>query len=151
MGTVVYRLARNVCIFLSCNWPKLIYPLSRSDASGDTKKYYAVKLLTAQATARIVMKYSPEFEVYKKIGSANTSHPGFQHCLVLKNHFLAYSAAGGHISFVTDPLGSNLQSLRPAGRETFSVPAVKRVMKQLLLALDYLHHECGYIHTGKSV
>jgi hypothetical protein len=31
----------------------------------------------------------------------------------------------------------------------FSTPTVKRIVKQVLLAIDYLHTECGYHHGGK--
>ena len=30
----------------------------------------------------------------------------------------------------------------------FPVSVVKRIIKQILLSIDYLHRECGYIHTG---
>lgn len=32
----------------------------------------------------------------------------------------------------------------------FSVHVTKRIVKQTLLALDYLHRECNLVHTGKS-
>ncbi|KXN84497.1 Serine/threonine-protein kinase SRPK, partial [Leucoagaricus sp. SymC.cos] len=51
--------------------------------------------------------------------------------------FRKVDEAGGHICFVTEALSSNLQKL----------PVTKRITKQVLLALDYFHFECGYIHT----
>jgi len=48
---------------------------------------------------------------------------------------------------VTDVLASSLATLRPSGQNRFTVPVAKRIIKQVLLALDYLHRECGYIHT----
>lgn len=58
--------------------------------------------------------------VYKKIESTNPISPGFNHCLT---------------------------TLRPPGQNRYTVPTAKRIIKQILLALDYLPCECGYIHT----
>ena len=109
-----------------------------------------MKILTSQATAKIVAGYSPEYDVFRKIESANPTSPGFNHCLTLRQCFTANSAAGGHICFVTDALSSSLASLREPGQNRFTLPIAKRIIKQVLLALDYLHRECGYIHTGRS-
>ena len=51
---------------------------------------------------------------------------------------------------MTDALSSSLGNLREPGQNRFTLPVAKRVTKQVLLALDYLHRECGYIHTGGS-
>jgi len=121
-----------------------------SDKSASTRTFVAMKILTSQATAHIVGGHSPEYEVFRKIESANPNNPGFNHCLTLRQCFTAYSTAGGHICFVTDPLSSSLANLRPPGQNRLTLPIAKRVTKQVLLALDYLHRECGYIHTGGS-
>lgn len=114
------------------------------DTHADVKTYVAIKILTAFATK---MTPSEEYEVFTKNGSADPGHPGFQHCLVLRDHFLTASTAGDHKCFVMDVLGSCLKTLRPPDRKTFTVPVAKRIIKQLLLALHYLHRECGYVHT----
>ncbi|KAF8344584.1 hypothetical protein F5887DRAFT_866604, partial [Amanita rubescens] len=110
----------------------------------------AMKILTSQATANIVAGHSLEYDVFRKIQSANPNSPGFNHCLTLRHCFTAKSAAGGHICFVTDALSSSLANLRETGQNRFTLPIAKRITKQVLLALDYLHRECGYIHTGGS-
>ena len=109
-----------------------------------------MKFLTTTATARIVMGHSSECLVYRKIASANPNSPGYKHCLTLRHCFTANSAAGVHICFVIDALSSSLANLRPHGQNRFTLPIAKRITKQVLLALDYLHRECGYIHTGGS-
>ncbi|KAJ6558290.1 kinase-like domain-containing protein [Mycena capillaripes] len=35
-------------------------------------------------------------------------------------------------------------------KKRFSVQITRRIVKQILLALDYLHRECGFIHTGNK-
>ena len=109
--------------------------------------FVAIKILTAQASANIVMG-SPEYNVYRKIETTNPNSPGFSHCLTLRHCFIANCPAGGHICFVTEPLSVSLANLRPYGQNRFALSTAKRIIKQVLLALDYLHRECGYIHTG---
>ncbi|KAJ7027516.1 hypothetical protein C8F04DRAFT_913814, partial [Mycena alexandri] len=41
-------------------------------------------------------------------------------------------------------------SANGSGKRRFSAPTAKRIVKQVLLALDCLHRECGCIHTGNS-
>jgi serine/threonine-protein kinase SRPK3 len=108
-----------------------------------------MKILTSQATAHIVAGYSPEYEVFRKIEHTNPNSPGFNHCLTLRHCFTVNSATGGHICFVTDALSSSLADLRVPGQNPFTLPIAKRIIRQVLLALDYLHRECGYIHTGR--
>lgn len=128
---------------------KLLYRYS--DSSADTTTYVAIKILTLYATARIVNGVSPEYKVFRKIKDANPNSPGFNHCLSLRDVIVVDNDAGaaGHICFVTDPLSSTLSGLRPRGKNRFPIPIAKRIIKQVLLALDYLHRECGYIHTGR--
>jgi serine/threonine-protein kinase SRPK3 len=57
------------------------------------------------------------------------------------------------LTFALSPmfLGENIRSLRrrlPNGQRIFPVAVAKRIIKQTLLALDYLHRECGLVHTG---
>ncbi|KAF8346495.1 kinase-like domain-containing protein [Amanita rubescens] len=117
------------------------------DHSAKTKTFVAIKILTSQATANIVAGYSPEYNVFRKIEYTNPKSPGFNHCLTLRACLTTNSAAGSHICFVTDALSSSLGNLRKSGQNRFTLPIAKRIIKQVLLALDYLHRECGYIHT----
>jgi serine/threonine-protein kinase SRPK3 len=92
---------------------------------------------------------SAEYNVFRRIESANPRHPGFAHCLSIQRCFILRSSAGGHICFATDVLGPNMMTLRSAQpNQTFPVSVAKRIIKQILLSVDYLHRECGYVHTG---
>jgi serine/threonine-protein kinase SRPK3 len=47
-----------------------------------------------------------------------------------------------------EPLGPNLLTLiRSHNHRGIPIPVVKRIAKQVLMGLDYLHRECGIIHT----
>ena len=79
-----------------------------SDTTAPHKTYVAVKVLSANATGCIVSGLSAEYEVFKRIKSANPRHPGFAHCLSIRHCFILRSSAGGHICFSTDVLGPNI-------------------------------------------
>lgn len=108
-----------------------------------------MKFLTAQASARIALGNSPEYEVFRKVESTNPQNPGYNHCLIVKHTFLANSEAGQSICFVTEPLSASLMDLQKPGQNRYPLSVSKRIIKQVLLALDYLHRECGYTHTGR--
>lgn len=111
--------------------------------------YVALKVTTTVCSAYLAANLSAEYEVLSRVRSANPSHPGFKHCLVHVD--AAFEPTGGHKCIAMEPLGSNLQALRLAQRkQRFSVQITKRIAKQALLALDYLHRECGYSHGGTS-
>ncbi|KAJ3572328.1 hypothetical protein NP233_g3166 [Leucocoprinus birnbaumii] len=120
------------------------------DKSMETRSFVALKLLTSQATAQLALSSSPnhtEYHVFRKIKDTNPNSLGFNHCLTLKRWFTAQSEAGNHICFVTEPLSSSLHTIQQHEYNRFPLPVAKRITKQVLLALDYLHRECGYIHT----
>jgi serine/threonine-protein kinase SRPK3 len=100
-------------------------------------------------TGAIVGGFSPEYEVFKAVGTSDPTHPGAAHCLALKYHFIEKSSIGPHTCFVTDVLGADFESIvLSQPQNVLSVSVTKSITRQLLLALDYLHDKCGYVHTG---
>ncbi|KXN80718.1 Protein kinase dsk1, partial [Leucoagaricus sp. SymC.cos] len=132
---------------LSLGWAVSSSVLLALDKSAETRTFVAIKLLTAHATAQIALGHSPGYDVFRKVESTNPKSPGFNHCLTLQRCFTASSEASGHICFVTEALSSSLANLQKPGQIRFPLSVAKRITKQVLLALDYLHSECGYIHT----
>lgn len=55
------------------------------------------------------------------------------------------------LSLVTHPAGTDLQVLKRFYGGRFHLAAVKRIVKQMLLALDFLHHNCRVIHGGQFI
>lgn len=113
------------------------------------KRFLTVKVLTVNITAGIVYDQYWELSSARRVTDANPNHPGYQHCLMLRDSFVCSSYHGPHMSLVFDVLGSDMLSLqRKQPNRTFSLHVTKRIIKQVLLALDYLHCDCGLVHRG---
>ncbi|KAG1814958.1 kinase-like domain-containing protein [Suillus variegatus] len=123
--------------------------LARTLGNAYPAKYVAVKVLTVNATAGMVKGFLREVDSLRTIKTANPNHPGYQHCLHLYDVIVEKSRHGPHICIVTNILGANMISLRrlQSNGHAFPVAVTKRIVKQTLLALDYLHRECGFVHT----
>ncbi|KAK9464507.1 kinase-like domain-containing protein [Lipomyces arxii] len=80
-----------------------------------------------------------EIKLLEKIVTANPDHPGRAHVVSLLDSF-------EHVG--PNVLGENLLGLiRRFHHRGVPVHLVKQITKQVLLGLDYLHRECGIIHT----
>ncbi|GLB44361.1 putative protein kinase domain containing protein [Lyophyllum shimeji] len=118
-----------------------------SSESTTETRFMAIKVLTVNITAGIIAGKLFEIASMRRLTSANPGHPGYEHCLAIRDCFVSTSYHGPHLSIATDVLGSdtmNLQGKQP--NSAFSVHVTKRIIKQILLALDYLHHDCGLVH-----
>lgn len=105
--------------------------------------------MTAHATALHQSGTLAEAAFLEHIESTNPRHPGYQHCCRFYETFTEMGPEGRHVCLVMEPLGMNLAEYRQLFPGTqLPLPAVKRVTKQTLLALDYIHVECGIIHSG---
>ena len=64
------------------------------------------------------------------------------------DHFTHNGPNGKHVCMAFEVLGENLLSvIKRYHYKGIPVPIVKRIAKQILLGLDYLHRKCGIIHT----
>lgn len=89
-----------------------------------------------------------EIKLLEKIASANPSHPGRQHIVSLLDHFEHSGPNGAHVCLVFEALGESvLSTIKRYQYRGLPVHIVKQITKQVLLGLDYLHRECGVIHT----
>jgi serine/threonine-protein kinase SRPK3 len=113
-------------------------------------KFVAVKVLTVIATAAVMGGALGEVDNLKAITKTNPDHIGYKHCLHLYDEFVEKSHYGPHICLVTNVLGRHMPSFRrrQSHGPWFSVTVTKRIVKQTLLSLDYIHRECGLVHTG---
>ncbi|KAH6657402.1 protein kinase dsk1 [Truncatella angustata] len=89
-----------------------------------------------------------EIKLLKKIVEANPNHPGRKYVVSLLDSFDHKGPNGVHVCMVFEVLGENLLGLikkwhhRGIPREL-----VMQIAKQVLMGLDYMHRECGIIHT----
>ena len=89
-----------------------------------------------------------EIKLLERIATANPSHPGRQHIVSLLDHFEHTGPNGDHICLVFEALGESvLSTIKRYEYRGLPVHIVKQITKQVLLGLDYLHRECGVIHT----
>jgi serine/threonine-protein kinase SRPK3 len=89
-----------------------------------------------------------EIKLLEKIAGANPSHPGRQHIVSLLDHFEHSGPNGTHICLVFEALGESvLSTIKRYQYRGLPIHIVKQITKQVLLGLDYLHRECGVIHT----
>nr|KMM68244.1 hypothetical protein CPAG_04575 [Coccidioides posadasii RMSCC 3488] len=112
------------------------------------QRYPALKVLRADC-------YGGSHDIFEKEilsrileVSNKSSHGGRNHVLSLLDQFKHTGPNGDHVCFVLDVLGHHLD-FQAAKYEDGQLPlkSVKVITRQLLLGLDFLHRECGIIHT----
>ncbi|KAH6616284.1 serine/threonine-protein kinase SRPK2 [Boeremia exigua] len=117
--------------------------LSRDNASG---KHVALKVV--RSAAHYTETALDEIKLLKKVVDANEAHPGRKHVVSLLDSFNHKGPNGMHVCMVFEVLGENLLGLiKRWNHRGIPMPLVKQITKQVLLGLDYLHRECGIIHT----
>ncbi|CAG8279482.1 unnamed protein product [Penicillium salamii] len=104
-------------------------------------RYVALKVYTRDEDNK------HEFEIYKQL-SKPSQYPGREHVRDVLDTFTLPRPGGDHQCLVQKPLWESLQDLHyimPHAR--LEVDILKSAIKQMLLALDYLHTECKLAHT----
>lgn len=110
------------------------------------ERHVAVKIV--KSLRRFTQGAKEEILLLEKIHSTNTNSRGYQHIAQLLDHFEHQGLNGTHICMVFEVLGESLLSLIKRFKyRGIPVAVVKKVTAQVLLGLDYLHRECGIIHT----
>lgn len=109
-------------------------------------KHVALKVV--RSAAHYTETALDEISLLKRIVSGDDSHPGKSHVVGLLDSFKHVGPNGTHVCMVFEVLGENLLGLiKRYDHKGIPVGLVKQITKQVLLGLDYLHHECGIIHT----
>ena len=75
--------------------------------------------------------------------------PNFDHCIVkLLDHFDHSGPNGKHVCMVFEPLGENLLNvIKKYDYKGMPIVLVQNFIRQICLALDFLHRKCSIIHT----
>ncbi|KLJ10491.1 serine/threonine-protein kinase SRPK3 [Blastomyces silverae] len=116
--------------------------------SRDTTNERHVALKVVRSARHYTETANDEIKLLNKIVEANPGHPGRKHVVSLLDSFVHHGVHGDHVCMVFEVLGENLLGLiRRWNHRGIPMPLVKQITKQVLLGLDYLHRECGIIHT----
>ncbi|EPE37035.1 Protein kinase-like (PK-like) [Glarea lozoyensis ATCC 20868] len=111
-----------------------------------TQKHVALKVV--RSAAHYTETAIDEIKLLNKIVAAKPDHPGRKHVVSLLDSFEHKGPNGTHVCMVFEVLGENLLGLiKRWNHRGIPMPLVKQITKQVLLGLDYLHRECGIIHT----
>lgn len=117
--------------------------LSRDNTTG---KHVALKVV--RSAAHYTETAIDEIKLLQRIVTANPDHPGRKHVVSLLDSFEHKGPNGTHVCMVFEVLGENLLGLiKKWNHRGIPMPLVKQITKQVLLGLDYMHRECGIIHT----
>ncbi len=117
--------------------------LSRDNTTG---KHVALKVV--RSAAHYTETALDEIKLLNKVVKAKPDHPGKKHVVSLLDSFNHKGPNGVHVCMVFEVLGENLLGLiKRWNHRGIPMPLVKQITKQVLLGLDYLHRECGIIHT----
>jgi serine/threonine-protein kinase SRPK3 len=113
------------------------------------QRHVAIKILSTHAT-EVQGRLANELDILQRISSENLiAHPGRRHVASLLDNFMVTDRHGPHLCLVFEALGIFKHFIYHGSR--LPVPFVKNIVRQRLLALDFLHRECRIVHTGKIV
>jgi serine/threonine protein kinase len=114
------------------------------------RSYVALKIATAFWTERYP---DHEASILRRIQEINPTHPGRSNCPHLIDQFRVESEHGEHTVFVTlvsGPSVFTVQRLLENDKKRLPLPVLKQWLREMLMALDYIHTEVGVIHSGKQ-
>ncbi|KAI0192767.1 kinase-like domain-containing protein [Astrocystis sublimbata] len=117
--------------------------LSRDNTNG---KHVALKVV--RSASHYTETAIDEIKLLQKIVQANPNHPGRKYVVSLLDSFEHKGPNGVHVCMVFEVLGENLLGLIKKWQHR-GIPRdlVMQIAKQVLMGLDYMHRECGIIHT----
>ncbi|TGZ82156.1 kinase domain-containing protein [Ascodesmis nigricans] len=116
--------------------------------SKDKEKNRHVALKVVRSATHYTETALDEIKLLNKIVKANPNHPGKAHVVQLLDHFEHAGPHGKHVCMVFEVLGENLLGLiKRYNHRGIPMHLVKQITKQVLLGLEYMHRECGIIHT----
>lgn len=98
-----------------------------------------------------------EVQTYKVLSQGDRSHPGYAHVRTALDAFTIPHKRSGHQGsehhcLVQKPMWGSFRDLMyrdPAHR--LSEDLLKSGLRQIFLALDYIHNTCQLVHTGEYI
>ncbi|KAI0401759.1 serine kinase [Xylaria palmicola] len=117
--------------------------------NSQSNQHVALKVLTADSFGG--EKATLELDILKHLTSMVTESPGrsgANHIVGLQDEFKHSGPNGQHVCLVFKPMGPDMSHYRKLfSRARLPIPVAKKVTKELLMALAFLHDSCQVIHT----
>ncbi|XP_054149968.1 SRSF protein kinase 1 isoform X2 [Melozone crissalis] len=89
-----------------------------------------------------------EIKLLKSVRSSDPNDPSKERVVQLLDDFKISGVNGSHICMVFEVLGHHLLKwIIKSNYQGLPLPCVKKIIKQVLQGLDYLHTKCRIIHT----
>ncbi|CCH60619.1 hypothetical protein TBLA_0D01110 [Henningerozyma blattae CBS 6284] len=109
--------------------------------------YVAMKIVRSDKVYTDAAK--DEIKLLKKVtANSDQNVEGSHFTMNLLDNFIHSGPNGDHVVMIFEVLGENLLSLiKKYEHRGIPIIYVKQIAKQLLLGLDYMHRNCGIIHT----
>ncbi|CAM0141413.1 serine/threonine protein kinase, CMGC [Umbelopsis sp. WA50703] len=114
----------------------------------DLQKDRHVALKIVKSAAHYTETAIDEIKLLERVSTARKDAVGRTYVAQLLDHFTHRGPNGTHICMAFEVLGENLLSvIKRYKHRGIPTNIVKQITKQVLLGLEYLHTECGIIHT----
>lgn len=111
-----------------------------------TDTHVALKIV--KSANRYTESALEEIKLLECVNKTNSEAKGYQYVTQLLDHFWHQGPNGKHTCMTFEVLGESLLSLmKRYNYKGIPQHIVKRISKQVLEGLDYLHRECGIVHT----
>lgn len=118
----------------------------------DLKNHEFVALKIQKSGVSYMEAAMDEIDIINKV-HRNTSNPKWldgenNHIVKISSHFMHRGPNGNHVCIAFEVLGANLvQLMHYYNFKGVPIETCKNIIKQSLIALNYLHRICGVIHT----
>merc|ERR1712142_1234337 len=110
------------------------------------KSYVALKIV--KSAPHYTETAVDEMKLLRTIHTAVPEDPGYPHVVQLLDDFRINGIHGSHVCMVFEVLGHNLlKFIIKSSYRGISIPMTKKILKQTLLGLSYIHTKCNVIHT----
>ncbi|TBU29016.1 kinase-like protein [Dichomitus squalens] len=109
--------------------------------------YGAMKVLVGELATQKALAVWDELEIMKTLRDTNPHAPGHSHICHILDNFTYEGPHGKHICLVLEPMGFSVLDIYCGFKAEMPLFLVKRISKQLLRALQYMHDDCGIVHT----
>lgn len=91
-----------------------------------------------------------ELGMLRHFREQNAQALGYHHVCQLLDDVVFEGSNGSHICIVAKLMGATAQDIYACLPGSMPLFLVKRISKHLLLTLQYMHNDCGVVHTGRD-